>query len=579
MPAGDTNVQSAVHSLDQGAFATLIKASMFTALIVVLSLLYLFIQFKGLSTPGAMDQAQIARHIADGKGFTTGYIRPAALGAILRKTGATQVDVSTFPDFSQSPLHPWINSFPLRLIKSNWKMTATDIVYLGDRVVAATGILFFLLSVGIWYFCFARLFDSKLALFASASVLLTDLLWSFSLSGLPQMLALFLFSLAVLFTLFAMDAQEQENTTTTIVWLAAAGLMLGLMTLAHGLAVWIFLGWLIFSSLYFRPRGLVSLAALAAFVLVVSPWLVRNFQVSGNPFGLSIYDAFYESKPEETFLRGMDISIRNSGTSLQGKFRVNIQRQFELIGSYLGLNIVAAAFFLSIFHPFRNRQTFMFKWCIVSMWFCAVIGMAFFKPTDAVSENQFHVLFIPLFAAYGLAFLFVLWNRLNYSAGILRTIFISVLLFLTAVPMLLRLFANDPMRMQWPPYAPPIIGFLGDMYDENEIISSDMPWAVSWYARRSSLLLPDTVRTFNRLHDYNVTQQPIRGLFLTPITGNARLFSDIYKGAYREWSPLITRPPQTKGFPFTYFVPLPIENECMLYSDRDRWSQPRTSKP
>ena len=578
MPAGDVNVQSAVHSLDQGTFATLIKASMFTALIVVLSLLYLFVQFKGLSTSDAMDQAQIARRLADGKGFTTGYIRTAALGKILKKNGGAQVDVASFPDFSQAPLHPWINSFALGLIKKDWKMTPTDIIYSGDRAVAIMGVLFFLLSVGVWYFCLARLFDPKLALFTCAAVLLTDLMWSFSLSGLPQMLTLFLFSLAILFTLFAMESQDRENTTLMIVWLAAAGLFLGLMTLSHGLAVWIFIGWLIFAALYFRPMGLVALAALAAYVLVVSPWLVRNFQVSGNPFGLSIYEAFYNYKPEETFLRNLDVNPRGSGISLQGKFRANIQDQFASIAGYLGLNVIAGAFFLSIFHPFRNRQTFMFKWCVLLMWFSAAVGMAFFKPTDAVSANQFHVLFIPLFAAYGLAFLFVLWNRLEMGSPIFRTIFISVLLFLCALPMLFRLLASDSTRIQWPPYVPPMIGILGDMYTQDEIICSDMPWAVAWYAQRSSLLLPDTVRTFNRLHDYNVTQQPIRGLYMTPITGNQRLFSDIYKGAYKEWSPLITRPPQTKGFPFSAFVPLPIDNECILYSDRDRWSQPRANK-
>lgn len=579
MPAGDVNVQSAVHSLDQGTFAAIIKAGMFAVLIIALSLLYLFVQFKGLRETGAMDQAQIARRIADGKGFTTGYIRPAALGLIQKKTGVSQVEVSNLPDFSQAPLHPWITSFGLRMIKGDWKMSRTDIIYAGDRIIAGLGILFFLLSVGVWYFVAARLFDSKLALFASAGVLLTDLMWSFSLSGLPQMLALLLFSLAILFTLFAMDAQDKENTTMMIVWLGASGLFLGLVTLAHGLGFWIFAGWLVFAALYFRPMGLVALAALAAYILVLSPWLVRNYQVCGNPFGLAIYEAFFNLQPDESYLRGMEISTRGSGVSLQGKFRVNVQEQLSSIVGYLGLNIAAGAFFLALFHPFRNRQTFMFKWCVLLMWTFALIGMAFFPPDNPVSENQFHVLFIPMFVAYGMAFLFVLWNRAELHSAVLRVVFISVLLFLCGVPMLLRLFAKDPNPIQWPPYVPPFVAILGEWFEDNEIICSDMPWAVSWYAQRNALLLPDTVRTFNRLHDYNVTSQQINGLYLTPITGNKALFSDIYKGPYKEWALLITRPPQIKGFPFTAFTPLPIEGECIIFADRDRWSQPRTSQP
>ncbi|MFZ4779501.1 MAG: ArnT family glycosyltransferase [Terrimicrobiaceae bacterium] len=581
MPSGDVQVQSAVHSLDQGKFAVFIKAGMFGVLIIALSLLYLFVQFRGLENSSAMDQAQIARNLAAGRGFTTDYIRPVALRIIQRQAGqeSTNVDLSRFPDFYQSPLSPWINSFALRMVKGQWKMTNTDIIYIGDRMVAATAMLFFILSVGVWYFVIAKLFDSKLALFACAAVLLTDLMWQFSLSGLPQMLVLFLFSLASLATLLAIESHQKEQTGIMIGWLIGAGISLGLMTLAHGLSFWIFLGWFIFAAVYFRPRGLVALAAVAAYLLVIAPWMVRNVQVCGNPFGLAIYGAFYKAKPEDTFLRAMEASPKDSGSSLKSKGREGIISQGRQISALLGLNAAAGAFFLALFHPFRSRKTFVFKWCLLLMWFCAVVGMAFFQPSGEVSENQFHVLFIPLFVGYGIAFLFVLWNRLELGSPLLRVVFICGILFVCGVPLLLRLLTGDNLRIQWPPYVPPLIAVLGDWFDEDEVICSDMPWAVAWYARRKSLLLPETVTSFNEIHDYGQTVQPICGLYLTPVTGNQRLFADIYKGAYKEWALLITRPPQLKGFPFSAFTPLPIEGECIIYADRDRWSAPRTPQP
>jgi hypothetical protein len=127
MAAGDVQVQSAVHSLDQGRFAFLIKAGMISVVIIGLSLLYLMIQFKGLGTPTAMDMAQISRNLAEGKGYTTKYIRPLALGIVQNKQGEnTQVDLKNFPDFYQSPLNPWVNSFPLRLVTSGWKIKPND---------------------------------------------------------------------------------------------------------------------------------------------------------------------------------------------------------------------------------------------------------------------------------------------------------------------------------------------------------------------------------------------------------------------------------------------------------------------
>lgn len=576
MASGDVQVQSAVHSVDQGNVAFFIKAGMITVLLIGLSMLYIFVHFHGLDNPTAMDQAQIARNLASGKGFTTGYIRPLALGMIQSRSGEnTSVDVSQFPDFYQSPLNPWVNSLALRLIKGNWKMGASDPVYLGDKMIVIVSLIFFILSVIAWYFVFIRLFDAKLALFACAAILLTDLLWKFSLSGLPQMLVLFLFSLASLTTLLAMVALQKEQVGVMIAWLIGTGVLLGLMTLAHGLAAWIFLGWLIFAGLYFRPRGLVALAALAAFVLVIAPWMVRNFQVCGNPFGIAVFDAFAGPNPEETYLRKSEFSLSGSGMSFKGKIRNEFINQTEGFFGFIGMNVIALAFFVALLHPFRNQKTFNFRWCIAAMWLCAAVGMTLYPTDGPISANQLHVLFIPLFAGYGMAFLLVMWNRLEINNPLFRIVFISLLLGSCAIPMGLRLLAGDTKPIQWPPYVPPIIGMMGEWFDEDEIICSDMPWAVAWYGQRKSLLLPTSVTEFNRLHDYNQTVQPIRGLYLTPVTGNKRLFADIYKGDYKEWALLITRPPQLKGFPLTAFTPLPIEGECIIYADRDRWNQAR----
>jgi hypothetical protein len=362
---------------------------------------------------------------------------------------------------------------------------------------------------------------------------------------------------------------------------------MGLMTLAHGLSVWIFFGWLVFAGLYFQPRGVTALAALAAFLLVISPWMVRNYQVCGNPFGLAVYDAFFPATAEKTFARNLQANIGGSGTSLQGKVRNGVTSQVEKISAYLGLNAVAGAFFLALFHPFRNRKTFMFKWCVGLMWVGAVGGMALFHPDGAVSANQMHVVFLPLFIGYGMAFLFVLWNRLELGSALLRIVFIVVMLTFCAVPLLMRLFAADNQRIQWPPYVPPVIGMLGDWFSEDELICSDMPWAVSWYAQRKALLLPDSIRTFNNLHDYSITKQPLRGLFLTPETGNERFMADIIKGGLKEWSPIYTAwagmfrgpRPQLTGFPLNAVTPLPIEGECIIFADRDRWSQPSVTTP
>jgi len=565
----EAGVQAAVHSLEQGKLAPIIRGAMFFVLIVVLTLLYLFVQFKGFSNLTAMDQGQIARNIASGKGFSTQFIRPLAIRQL--EASGKGVPAENFPDFYQSPLNPFVNALPLKLVQSSWKMSPTDLVYAGDRAIAGLSIVFFLLSVGIWYFVGARLFDSKLSLIACAIVLLSDMMWQFSLSGLPQMLMLFLFSGAMLLTIFAM--QNHDRTLLVLLSLFGAGLLFGLMTLAHGLAVWLFLGWLIFSLVFFQPRGIAAFAGLAALLIVVLPWMARTYSVAGNPFGLAIYAGLTQGSPEEGYLRVLDDAPPMSGSGAISKLKANVSSQIENLIALLGMNVAACAFFLALLHPFRSTTTSLFRWCVVLMWLGAVIGMGFFGNDGVISSNQLHVLFVPIFIFFGLAFLLVLWSRWDINYPILRIIFLSVIVFLCAAPLLATLFTGRGAAINWPPYVPPFIAVLGEWFGEDEVIASDMPWAVAWYAQRKSLLVPDTVKSFNSINDYRMIGAPVSGLYLTPISGNARLFSDIYKGAWKEWALLITRPPRVDGFALPYFTALPIEGECMIFSDRDRWNK------
>jgi hypothetical protein len=362
---------------------------------------------------------------------------------------------------------------------------------------------------------------------------------------------------------------------TVLVSLFGAGLLFGFMILAHGLAVWIFLGWLVFAVVYFPPRGIAALGALAAVLMVTLPWLVRNYSVCGNPFGLSVYAAISAGgSPEEGYLRSLDDAPPISGSGIFAKMKSGVSSQIEGLFSFLGMNLAAGAFFLALLHPFRSPVVSLFRWCVLLMWVGAVAGMGIFGVSGTVSSNQLHVLLLPLFVFYGLAFLMVLWSRWELGFPLLRVIFLSAVVFLCAVPMLATLFGNRGAAIQWPPYVPPFIGILGEWYGEKEIIASDMPWAVAWYAQRKSVLLPESVRAFNRLNDYRVLGEPLSGLYLTPITGNLRLFSDIYKGNYKEWALLITRPPKVDGFALPFYTALPIEGECIIFADRDRWSKP-----
>jgi hypothetical protein len=158
---------------------------------------------------------------------------------------------------------------------------------------------------------------------------------------------------------------------------------------------------------------------------------------------------------------------------------------------------------------------------------------------------------------------------------IVRWTFLTAIYLLSAFP-LAHMLITASGRVQWPPYIPPYIAVLGqkDGWTEpDEVIASDMPWAVAWYADRKSLWLPDTIATFMDMHDYDRLHADIVGLYLTPVSGDTHFYGDITKGEFREWMPFIMRNLTSRNFPFHAVTVLPLDNECIFYADRNRWSQ------
>jgi 4-amino-4-deoxy-L-arabinose transferase-like glycosyltransferase len=566
----DRKVQEFVHDIETGGLKPLIMRILFFAAVAGLATAYLFVNFRGLDSETAMDQAQIGRQIAAGAGYTTLYVRPLAMWQFLNHR--EQLPAGLMPDIYNFPLNPVLNAILLRPIKRWWPMEPTDMVYIGDTVIAAAGIFLFFGSVFIMFYLARALFDTRIAWMSAGLVFLTDLLWRFSTSGLPQMLMLFLFSGTLWLLHGAMNAREDKRPGRMLLLLAAAAVLFGLMTLAQPLSLWIFLGFLAFVFAWFNPRAVSGLLVFFVYAAVVAPWLVRNYLVSGNPMGIAIFSILDGTVgSEHAFMSTLQPDLSAFG-AVRAKLRGGLLDQFQHLFSYLGYNVAAAAFFFSLLHVFKRRVTNILRWGVMLMWVFAALGMAAFSPRGDVSHNQLHVLFLPIFIAYGMAFLIVLWNRMDLRFAPARIAFISLVFAVSALPLGINLLTSPPGRVAWPPYIAPFIHAVANWMEPDEVICSDMPWATAWYGGRLSLLLPATIPQFITIHDYKYLGGPVNGLYLTPVSGNRPFLSQIAKGDYGAWATFIMRTADLTRFPLQYFTPLPIDNECVFYSNRDRWT-------
>ena len=515
----------------------LIRRSLFFLVLIILTLGNLFVLFKGLNSPQAMDQAQISREIARGHGFTTKMIRPVAYDQAQRAQKRS-ISLVGFQDTYHSPLNPLLNAAVLKIIgadkPNSWQMGANEMVFPLDRVIATVSTLFFLLAIGVNYLLIARIFDAKIAGVCAILMLFCDSFWNYSLSGLPQMLMLLLFSSALYFAYRAVEATTEGRLAMTPALIA--GVFFTLLALTHWMTVWIALGYIIFAAVTFRPRGVIGITILVLLIIAGIGPILRNQSITGSPFGtafLTVYNGLSNSG-EAAVMRTAD--LESEPLVIDGLIakilRTTLMQSMDII-PLLGGIIVAPLFFLSLLHPFKRASISSFRWAILVMWILAAFGLAIFGISkDPLDPNQIHLLFAPIMTAYGLAFVSILWSRLDFVAStpMLRNVHYFLIVGICALPLVLAL----PMKVRvgmhlrdrggvpnWPPYYAPALnsktaGIRGWTTDD-EVIFSDQPWAVAWYADRLSIWLPPTYAGFEKLETIaNDLQTPVTGILISP---------------------------------------------------------------
>ncbi|HEY4281666.1 MAG TPA: glycosyltransferase family 39 protein, partial [Chthoniobacterales bacterium] len=434
MPGSADFIQRAVHALEAGGLAIWIRRGLIALIILGVAFYYMW-HFRGLATSQAMDQAQIGRAIASGHGWSTNFARPLAVGQLEAhgKNVAKQIWVDTY----NAPLPPLINAIALSMVRSHWNVSQSDLVSTGDKAIALTAIIFFLLSLVGLFFTARRLFDQRLAVLVCALIFFCDAIWEYSLSGLPQMLLLFLFSVTLYCLTRAVEAKYAEQPAT--IWFIAIGVCFGLLALTHALTIWMFVAALVYSIFFFRPRGWAAAIMLGAFVVVYTPWLIRNYAVSGSFGGIALYSILDGiNKSEAAWMRQLVVDTSDIAVgAFKTKITNNLMSEFGRIFQYLGWNVVAAAFFVGLLHPFKRPETSGIRWFILFMWAGATFGMAVFgiNEEQGFAANQLHLIFIPIMACYGFAFLLVLWGRLDVQLPFARQGFIGLLFLLCCCPM------------------------------------------------------------------------------------------------------------------------------------------------
>jgi hypothetical protein len=586
-------LQELIHSIEEGAGARAVKWVGFVASFLLLAVAYDLRVYKNFSNPDALDAAQLARNVAEGKGFTTQFIRPASLYFVGQKTGAASL-TNTHPDLANAPAYPALLAGAMRALPFDYKFPAEEQfrTWQPEQLIAWVNQGLFLLAILLAWRLARNLFDPTVAWLSAAVILGSDLLWRFSISGLSTMLALVLLMLAAnLLVAAERGARETDWGAARLHFTALlVGALMGALGLTRYALGCLILPVMLFFNLFFAPRSLsLGFAALLGFAAVMAPWLMRNHELSGRFFGvagLAVHQTT-DRFPGDRIERLLDPENKFTHEDLR---QVNLDEHWAKLGDNLpailqndlprlGGSWVAAFFLAGLLVPFRNPAlgrlrvfVLLSLGALVVMQSVAKTHVAALAP-DINSENLLVVL-APLVFIFGTGLFVLLMDQLELPPFGARGTVIGLFLLVACAPILFALGGTTRSPMAYPPYHPQVIHERASWLGERELMMSDMPWAVAWYGRRDCVWLPSNVgEGFATVHRV----RPVAALYLTALTLDQKLVSDLLQGDDPAWGEFaanaVVKREIPEGFPlkFAFAEGFPYQ---LFLADRERWKVP-----
>ncbi|MBI5774945.1 MAG: glycosyltransferase family 39 protein [Verrucomicrobia bacterium] len=591
-------LQEWIHSLEEGKGVAFVKALTFVAAFLVIAFIYDVRDFKNYSTPEAMDTAQLARNLAEGRGYTTEFIRPLSLYLLARQHGGKLDLNSPHPDLANPPAYPYLLAGLMKATTMDFRAQrgAETMVQQPEFRIAILNQGLFLVALWLVFGLAKRLFDEPVAWLATIALAGTELFWRFSISGLSTML-LVVILLVIVRCLVAAErgARESEWGYGKLLPLALlAGAFVGLGGLTRYSFAWMIVPVLVFFIANFGARrATLALVALAAFLGVMSPWLMRNYQVSGTPFGTAGYALYSDTDrfPGSRLERSLNPVNLNSPADLNkadagehwDKLVANTLSMMQNDLPKFGGSWLGAFFLVALMLTFQRPALVRTRSLLVISFLVLMVAQALGRThltamsPDVNSENLL-VILAPLAFIYGAGLFMVLLEQINLEYLQTQRLVCGIFLTILCVP-LVHTLTGRVFPLAYPPYYPPVIQENAAYLEKNELMMSDMPWAVAWYGQRRCVWLAlDVRKEFLALHQAH----PINALYLTHLTLDNKLISQMISGTEFEWGRFAAQAAVNQevpdGFPLKYGLATLLPEQLFL-ADRERWRERKRPAP
>lgn len=598
-------LQHGIHSLEEGRFARWLRYVLLAVTVLGVAVIYDLTSFRNFSAPGAMDAAQVGRNLADGRGFSTEYIRPFSVFLVKEhnlETEPMSLSLTNTPDYARvkgphpdlahAPVYPTLLAGFFKLTNPDWRASTTKafwanggyfLRYQPEFFIALLNQFFLLIVAGLTFAIARKLFDAPVAWLAALLTLATDALWRFSVSGLSTLLLLVIFLGLVLCLIHAEEAGRGEKPAVNRLFTLAivAGLLVGLGMLTRYAFGWLIVPVILFFALFggVRRPGL-AVAAFLAFAAGVTPWIIRNLAVSGTLFGTAGY-AIVESTsvfpgtrlmqslhPEMNWIYWirpcLHKLVTNFGEILQGDL-------LRVGGSW-----IAVLFFAGLLLGLRSAAARRMRYFTLMSLLVLAVAQALGETSlstaaPEINSENLLVLLTPLVVIFGVVFFLTLLGQMKLPAPQLQIPALILMCVFVRLPLVAGFFPPYKSTLAYPPYYPPEIQKVAGWMQPGDLLMSDIPWAVAWYGNRPCALL--TLDAKDHFFQFNDNVKHVDGLYLTLNTLNSQLYSECLKGGAASWGNFALRTIAGGQVPqeFTLRYQANDLSAGMFLTDRARW--------
>lgn len=576
-------LQDWVYNVEAGPIRLWLVRMALVLMVVGISAYIGIREFNGLRTFEAMDLAQQARQLAEGKGFTTQLIRPLALWQVRANLGNEAPPVTDFPETLTPPLYPAVLAacFKAGMLS---KVISFDLspdqlkgfrIYPPDHVVLVLQLFLLIASAFMVYAWAKQQFDLGTGILAVVFFLGTSSVWTQAVSGGTALMNVFLYAMAGwLFCMGSTQQEEFESSGKSWFWFLAGGLFLGAAPLVQAVHFWAILaamglGWVVLRQ---GKWGLV-LGLILALGLFFG-WLLQLWLSCKNPLGLNWAFLLADSPrfPGDMVWRTYTFDIektdvwRRVGGSILRGFTDLVLQGPTLVGN----SVAGTLALIAGLHAFRRPSAAAGRnfWGGVAL--ALILATAFVQRSKEGDGHPILLALLPVACVYGAAYLWIVIERWKLHLELLGRLFAILVALVATWPTLARVVLPEPPPFAYPPTYPPIFLFMRSWFEPGELQASDLPAAEAWYADQPSLWLPTTREDFLKIHD---RVAPVFSILLTPASSDARMYSGMLaeNSEWKEWADLIRRqkPPD---LPQAFATSLPPNNDYLLLSIQKRWN-------